>query len=382
MASWKWPNVLNKMLDDIPGINVLLNALLKQDVSGTTDVPTGAKQWVDTPEGKQFQVFNGQSWGSVGKLAHDAASVDGHSASTGTTASTIPVRDANGKLPGDITGNAATATKAAALSSTNPIGTGGTGATTVEQARNNLGVPPTNHASAGTDFGIGNASKYGHLKLSNSTNSTLNMDGGTAATPIAVKTAKENAISIADEALRAFADAQSTKDAEQDAAIVAAQSSAGAAQSSADAAIAQAGEFMELLDGKADKTQLDEKENKGAVRSVNGVNADAAGGIDGVGYPTEAFIEYSLPNNTTFTYEYTAPANGYFTGAANAVNRNASIVLTNVSNGINSAGNVGEYAVGEIRVFVPAKKGQLVRIYCYHVSSPVTWYNFKFVHGG
>lgn len=41
----------------------------------------------------------------------DADLLDGYHADTGTTASTIPVRDASGNLPGNITGNAATATK-------------------------------------------------------------------------------------------------------------------------------------------------------------------------------------------------------------------------------------------------------------------------------
>lgn len=219
MASWKWPAVLNKMLEDIPGINVLLNALLKQDVTGTTDVPAGAKQWVDTPEGKQFQVFNGQSWSSVGKLDHDAASVDGYDASPTVLKNTIPVRDANGDLPGNILGNAKTATKAAALSAVNPIEMGGTGGNTAALARQNLGVPPTDHSSAGTDYGLGNATEHGHNKLSDATDSDLGADGGTAATPLAVKTAKAEAITAAGEALEAYAETQAQKDAAQDTAI-------------------------------------------------------------------------------------------------------------------------------------------------------------------
>lgn len=183
MASWKWPNILNKMLSDVPGINVLLNALLKQDVSGTTDVPAGAKQWVDTPEGKQFQVFNGQSWASVGKLAHDAASVDGKSVSVSVVPDTIPVRDASGKIPGDITGNAATATKANELSEANPVAMGGTGATTAEQARTNLGTPPKSHAASSTEYGIGTSTLYGHLKSHDEPDSTLTAATGHAFSP-------------------------------------------------------------------------------------------------------------------------------------------------------------------------------------------------------
>ena len=47
---------------------------------------------------------------------------------------------------------------------------------------------PTNHASGATTYGVGNASNYGHLKLSDSTTSTSSTGSGIAATPKAVKT--------------------------------------------------------------------------------------------------------------------------------------------------------------------------------------------------
>lgn len=47
----------------------------------------------------------------------------------------------------------------------------------------------TNHASTGTGYGTGNASNYGHLKLSDAVNSTSGTNGGIAATPSAVKAA-------------------------------------------------------------------------------------------------------------------------------------------------------------------------------------------------
>lgn len=46
-----------------------------------------------------------------------------------------------------------------------------------------------NHASTTTDFGVGNADKYGHLKLSDSTGLNSGVSGGIAATPAAVKAA-------------------------------------------------------------------------------------------------------------------------------------------------------------------------------------------------
>ena len=48
---------------------------------------------------------------------------------------------------------------------------------------------PINHASSGTTYGIGSSSNYGHLKLSSSIESSSSTDSGTAATPLAVKTA-------------------------------------------------------------------------------------------------------------------------------------------------------------------------------------------------
>ena len=47
------------------------------------------------------------------------------------------------------------------------------------------------HASTTTDFGVGNATNYGHLKLSNSTKSDSGVDGGVAATPAAVKSVQD-----------------------------------------------------------------------------------------------------------------------------------------------------------------------------------------------
>ncbi len=46
---------------------------------------------------------------------------------------------------------------------------------------------PTSHASTATTYGVGTDTKYGHLKLSDSTSGTSSTNGGTAATPAAVK---------------------------------------------------------------------------------------------------------------------------------------------------------------------------------------------------
>lgn len=47
---------------------------------------------------------------------------------------------------------------------------------------------PTNHASGATTYGVGDATNYGHLKLSDSTASVSSTGSGIAATPKAVKT--------------------------------------------------------------------------------------------------------------------------------------------------------------------------------------------------
>lgn len=167
MASFNDPKLSNHIADDVPAIRQLLRSVAALDpATGNTDIPNGAKRLVETAQGYEFQSYNGKAWVALEKWNLDVQKVDGYSASTGTTASTIPVRDAEGKLPGDITGNADTASKAAALSATNPIATGGTGATTAANARTNLGVPPTSHASTGTSYGVSTADNYGHAKAS------------------------------------------------------------------------------------------------------------------------------------------------------------------------------------------------------------------------
>lgn len=70
------------------------------------------------------------------------------------------------------------------------IAQGGTGATSASAARTNLGVPPTNHASTATTYGVGDSTKYGHVILYNAADCTsYTSDSGGACTPAAVKKA-------------------------------------------------------------------------------------------------------------------------------------------------------------------------------------------------
>ena len=53
---------------------------------------------------------------------------------------------------------------------------------------------PLNHASTGTTYGVGDATNYGHLKLSDSVSSSNSTGNGCAATPKATKTAYDKSV--------------------------------------------------------------------------------------------------------------------------------------------------------------------------------------------
>lgn len=177
------PALGNKIVVDIPALNALLRQMIQAELTNVTDLPTRAKQLVEGSSGWEVQQYNGSAWVTLEDWNINAQKVDGFSASQSATANAIAVRDKNGALPGNLTGNAATASKAAALSAVNPVAMGGTGATTAEGARDNLGVTsllstintniaakaPTSHASSATTYGAASASNYGHAKASGTT---------------------------------------------------------------------------------------------------------------------------------------------------------------------------------------------------------------------
>lgn len=185
------PALGNKIIKDVPDQNALNQRMMRCDFSDVVDLPVGTKALVESAEGWEVRQFNGTGWVLLERWNIDAQKVDGHSASTGTTANTIPVRDSSGKLPGDITGNAATASKAKALSETNPVAVGGTGATTAEQARANLGTPPKKHAASSTEYGAGTSTLYGHLKSHDEPDSTLTAASGHAFSPAGAAAMRE-----------------------------------------------------------------------------------------------------------------------------------------------------------------------------------------------
>ena len=124
---------------------------------------------------------------------------------TPTSGSTKPVT--SGGIYTALSGKAAaTHTHAASdiTSGTLPVARGGTGNTSIDTTPTSgstkmvtsggvytalSGKASTSHASTATTYGIGNGSKYGHVKLSDSTSSTSAASAGIAASPAAVKAA-------------------------------------------------------------------------------------------------------------------------------------------------------------------------------------------------
>lgn len=98
------------------------------------------------------------------------------------------------------------------------------------------GCAPKAHASAETTYGAGSAAQYGHVKLSDATNGTVDVTGGVAATPKAVKAAYDLASQASGAASSAYDLANEAGQVATDAAQTAAD-----AQSAAEAAQAAVG---------------------------------------------------------------------------------------------------------------------------------------------
>lgn len=270
----KNPILSNPIAVDIPKLNEILDALSKANPTNVDGISTGAMRLYEVSNGKwQWQEYNGSSWAAVPFLQHNVDQLDGYHAAITPAANTVAVRNASGLLQDSITGNAATASSAATLSQTLPVNKGGTGATTSEAARSNLGVPPTSHASANTTHGVGNATQYGHLKLSDAANNSSGVSGGVAATPAAVKAAKD----AADAAQSAANNAQSSADAAMTkASTLATASSAGIVKPGTGTTVDAAGALNVTLNNTVTSTSTTEAATANAVKTAYDKAEEAA----------------------------------------------------------------------------------------------------------
>ena len=122
-ADFARPNLGNKIKEDIPGLYDILQALATGATQGTVNTPTGTLNfYIDGNNNLKIQRLDASgAWVDIAQLKNDADTLDGFHATTSTTKNTIPVRDSNGAVPGSITGNAPTATKAQQLTDINPV---------------------------------------------------------------------------------------------------------------------------------------------------------------------------------------------------------------------------------------------------------------------
>lgn len=86
------------------------------------------------------------------------------------------------------------AIQAAQSTADSAVSAAATAKTAAEKAQNTAdGKAPIKHASESDTYGLGSASQYGHVKLSDAATSTSDVASGIAATPAAVKVAKDAA---------------------------------------------------------------------------------------------------------------------------------------------------------------------------------------------
>ncbi len=122
---------------------------------------------------------------------------------------------------------------------------------------------PTSHASTATSYGMGTASNYGHVKLSDSTSSTSTASAGIAASPKAVKAAYD----LANAANTAAAEAQTAASTAQTAAATAAQDAAAAQATAAAAMPKSGGAFTGSVQAATGTTY-----NTGEVKNIRIIN--------------------------------------------------------------------------------------------------------------
>lgn len=106
------PTLSSTYANFITEIMALLTDMAKAlDATGTGNVPSGAVRWNSAL--KRWEKYNGTAWSALTtQYAIDVDTVDGYHATPNAVANNLAVRDVNGDLAGNITGNALTATNA------------------------------------------------------------------------------------------------------------------------------------------------------------------------------------------------------------------------------------------------------------------------------
>ena len=153
------------------------------------------------------------------------------------------------------------------------------------------GKAPTSHASSATTYGKGDSTNYGHVKLSDSTDSTSGVADGIAATPAAVKKAYD----LANNADKVAAAADATATSAQTVAASAQSSAQSAAQTAASAqATADSKPSLDSSKGAADTSDGSSGSSSTAARS------DHTHPYPGLVYndSTKSKVTFTLSGNT------------------------------------------------------------------------------------
>ena len=213
---------LSKEGGNITG-NLTVSGTITGNLTGNATTATTATTATKANQLTTARTINGTSFNGSANIttanwgtARNISISDSSGTNTGTAVSVNGSSNITLKLPAtikaDLTGNATTATKANQLTTartirTNlaststasfngtanitpgvtgilPVANGGTGASSSSTARTNLGVPPINHASSSTTYGLGTDSIYGHLRSDGTT--TKIVSGEVVATDIAI----------------------------------------------------------------------------------------------------------------------------------------------------------------------------------------------------
>lgn len=151
-SSFQDPKVTNTILSDVQAINELLGYLAQLNPSLGTNYPAGSIRLVESDTTNHYytlQIYDGTTWTSIARILNDSSTLRGYAPSTSAVAGTIPVYNSSGQLVGNITGNAASATK---LASSCSIQVGGIAASTAQNFNGTANITiPINRITVNND---------------------------------------------------------------------------------------------------------------------------------------------------------------------------------------------------------------------------------------